>query len=187
VIAGTNEYEKRGDVRATKWSALETGTALEIVKLAPDGSVAAHYPGVVFDLAPSPGWISVRAHWTMHEVVSDGLRFVRGDELHEFFSPDHGFNVFSVFSPKGELRGWYANVTRPAWVDLTTSPATLYWHDLYVDLILLPGSAPIVRDEDELSASGLAAIDPELHAAILKTRDELVRLAERRDFPFHEG
>jgi hypothetical protein len=178
--------EKRGDVRATKWSALETGTLLEIVKLAPDGSVAARYPGVIIDANPAPSWITVRTTWTMREIEMDGLRFVPGDELHEYFSPDHDFNAFSVISPEGDLRGWYANVTRPAWIDVTTASTTLFWHDLYIDLILLPNGAPIVRDEDELAASDLASSDPELHAAILKTRDELIRLAERRHFPFHK-
>ena len=186
MTVGIDANKKRGDVRATKWSALETGMPLEIVKLAPDGSVAARYPGVIIDANPAPTWITVRTTWTMRETEMDGLRFVPGDELHEFFSPDHGFNVFSAFSPEGDLRGWYANVARPAWIDVTTVPPILFWHDLYVDLILLPDGAPVVRDEDELAVSNLASSDPELHAAILKTRDELIALAEARAFPFNE-
>ena len=37
---------------------------------------------------------------------------------------------------------------------------TLYWHDLYVDVIVLRNGKPIVRDEDELAASGLASSTP---------------------------
>ena len=168
------------------WSAVKVGTELEIVKLAPNGSVAARYPGVVIEIDPSPSWITVRAKWVLRDSEVDGLRLVPGDELHEFFSPEHPFNVFSIFTPEGVLRGWYANVTHPSWIDFETSPPTLYWHDLYVDLIGLPDGRWAVWDEDELEASGLETSDPALHATILKTRDELVALASARAFPFHE-
>jgi predicted RNA-binding protein associated with RNAse of E/G family len=135
--------------------------------------------------APAP-WLVAEARWTMREVATAGLRFMPGDTLHEFFSPDHWFNVFSVFAPDGALRGWYANVTHPATVDFAASPAILTWHDLYVDVILLPDRDPETLDEDELAASGLASTDPGLHARILATRDELLRLARARAFPFHE-
>jgi len=168
------------------WSTLDAGMKLEIVKLAPDGSVAARYPGVVMAFDAAANWLTVRAKWRLHEIETGGLRFIPGDELHEYFSPAYGFNVFSIFSPEGELRGWYANVTHPTRIEFETTPPMLSWHDLYVDLIVLPDGRRVVRDEDELKASGFEAKDPALHALILKTRDELIALASASAFPFHE-
>ncbi|MGI8476681.1 MAG: DUF402 domain-containing protein [Thermomicrobiales bacterium] len=144
------------------------------------------YPGWIVDAgAPGP-WIAARADWVKRVVEMDGLRFVPGDRLHEFFSPLHPFNVFSVFSPEGELHGWYANVTHPTTIDCSTEPPTLRWHDLYLDVIVLPDGAITVRDEDELDESRLIEHEPELHALILATKDHLVELARRLAFPFHE-
>ncbi|HKG25377.1 MAG TPA: DUF402 domain-containing protein [Thermomicrobiales bacterium] len=168
------------------WPALPLGTTLRIVKLAPDGAEVATYPGVVVEAGASPPWVVLRATWVSRQHNLDGLLFVPGDTLHEFFSPAHPFNVFSVFAPEGNLRGWYANVTYPSRLDTTTNPFTLSWHDLYLDVVALPGGTVVVRDEDELDAAGLMSSDPQLHAEILAARDELLRRFQAREFPFHE-
>jgi hypothetical protein len=168
------------------WPRLAAGSPLTLVKLAPDGSETTRYPGTVIAAGAPPPWLAVRAHWIRRPVELDGLRFEPGDTLHEFFSPRHWFNVFSVFAPDGELRGWYANVTYPARLDPTTEPSTLSWHDLYLDVVGLPDGQLVVRDEDELAAAGVAARDPALATAIAAARDELVGRLRRRAFPFHE-
>src|SRR5215216_4848389 len=169
------------------WPELPLGTALTVVKLDPDGQEVARYRGVVIDAgAPNP-WVAVQATWVSREHDLDGLLFIAGDVLHEFFSPTHRFNVFAVFAPNGELRGWYANVTHPARLDATTNPTTLIWHDLYIDVVALPSGRVVVRDEDELEESGLRETDRELYDAIRSTRDEILALARQRAFPFHEA
>lgn len=175
-----------GHSTGAPWPELAAGTELTIVKLSPEGERVTIYPGWVIDAGAAPGWLAIRADWTRKVVEMDGLSFIPGDRLHEFFSPDHAFNLFSVWSPEGTLRGWYANVTYPARLDVTTSPITLYWHDLYVDVIGVPGGSCAVRDEDELESAGVAETDPALHAAILSARDELLRRFHAREFPFHE-
>jgi predicted RNA-binding protein associated with RNAse of E/G family len=174
--------------RATQppWPAIPLGTTLRIVKLAPDGEEVTNYPGVVVDAGDLPPWIALRATWVSREHNLDGLRFVPGDTLHEFFSPAHWFNLFSVFAPDGTLRGWYANVTYPSRLDTATDPFALFWHDLYVDIVALPDGTVVIRDEDELDEAGLLTTDPVLHAEILAARDELLRRAQARTFPFHE-
>ncbi|MEA2528551.1 MAG: hypothetical protein QOG89_195 [Thermomicrobiales bacterium] len=173
-------------VTQPRWPVLPLGTTLRIVKLAPDGAEVTSYPGVVVEAgAPSP-WVAVRATWVSRLHNLDGLLFVPGDTLHEFFSPAHPFNLFSVFAPDGTLRGWYANVTYPSRLDASTDPCTLSWHDLYLDVVALPDGTVVVRDEDELAAAGLLASDPALHAQILTVRDELLRRCKARQFPFHE-
>lgn len=176
----------RGGTPCDAWRGLRPGAALTVVKLGPDGSEVTRYPGTVIVAgAPAP-WLAVRATWGPKPVALDGLRFVPGDTLHEFFSPVHPFNAFAVFAPDGILRGWYANVTHPTALDPATDPPTLIWHDLYVDLVALPDGRAAVRDEDELAEAGLAVTDPWLHAAILIARDELLRLFAARLFPFHQ-
>jgi predicted RNA-binding protein associated with RNAse of E/G family len=158
-----------------------------VVKLDPAGTEVARYPAVVIAAGAPPPWVAVRATWVSRSHNLNGLRFIAGDRLHEFFSPRHPFNVFSVWSPDGTLRGWYANVTYPSRLDAETTPYTLYWHDLYLDVVALPDGRAVVRDEDELAEAALATADPALHAAILAARDELLRRVAARAFPFHEG
>ena len=173
--------------RAAAWPELPLGTPLQIVKLAPDGTEAARYPGEVIEAGAPPPWVAVRATWVSRAHNLDGLRFIAGDRLHEYFSPAHPFNVFSVFAPDGTLRGWYANVTYPARLEPTTDPPTLTWHDLYLDVVALPDGTTVVRDEDELADAGLATTDADLHAAILAARDDLLARWHNRAFPFHES
>ena len=160
---------------------------MAVVKLAPDGSVVTEYPGeIVPGAAPSP-WIAVRAVWRNRLVVLDGLEFHPGDTLMEFFSPVAWFNAFAVHAPNGAFRGWYANVTYPTRFDPKPSPPCLIWHDLFVDVVAVPGGSPSVRDEDELAASGLATTSPALHGRILAARDEILDGVKSRVFPFDRG
>jgi hypothetical protein len=170
----------------TAWPSLPPGTALTIVKLAPDGSEVTRYPGEVFEAGAPPPWVAVQASWVSREYDLNGLRFVKGDTLHEFFSPQHPFNVFSVFSASGSLRGWYANVTYPTQLDLATTPPTLTWHDLYVDIVALPDGTVAIRDEDELAAACLAATNPAVFQMIVEAKEEILRRISERAFPFHE-
>jgi hypothetical protein len=156
---------------------------LTIVKLAPDGSEAARYRGEVVGHGQD-SWVLVLATWTTRTIELDGLSFCPGDNLLEWFSPQHQFNAFAVFSPADQLKGWYANVTHPARLDATQDPPVLIWHDLFLDLVGLADGSFTVRDDDELLASGLADIDPELHARILEARSELIRRFQRRLPPF---
>ena len=169
------------------WPELPPGTALTVVKLDPDGQEVTRYPGVVIDAGAPDPWVAVQAKWVSREYDLDGLLFIAGDVLHEFFSPKHRFNVFAVFAPDGELRGWYANVTQPTMLDATTDPKTLIWPDLFIDVVALPDGRVVVRDEDELEESGLRETDRELYDAIRSTHDEILDLVRRRDFPFHES
>lgn len=168
------------------WPDLPPGTPLQIVKWSPEGHEVARYPGEVIEAgAPAP-WVAVRAMWVSRAYDLDGLLFVAGDRLHEFFSPRHTYNAFSVWTPDGRRRGWYANVTHPARLDTETEPMTLTWHDLYLDVVALPDGTTVVRDEDELGAAGIADNDRDLYAMIRSSAEELLGRATNREFPFHE-
>jgi uncharacterized protein len=165
------------------WSSLLPGTELTIVKLAPDGSEAARYQGEVVSHCRN-SWVLVLATWTNQTVDLGELSFCPGDKLLEWFSPRHPFNAFAVFSPADQLKGWYANVTHPAWLDVGQDPPILIWHDLFLDLVGLADGSFTIRDEDELLASGLSHAEPELYARILEAQSELVRRFEHRLPPF---
>ncbi len=164
------------------WAELAPGTKIEVVKLDPGGDEVTRYPGVVLPSPKAGEWLAVEARWIRPEIALDGLRFVPGDTLREYFSSTHPFDAFAIYSPENTLRGWYANVTWPSWIDLADTPV-LYWHDLYVDLIALPSGEVVVRDEDELEASD---IDLEIRNMILAARDELLRRFTTREIPFHD-
>jgi hypothetical protein len=165
------------------WSSLLPGAELTIVKLAPDGSEAARYQGEVVDHYRD-SWVLVLATWTNRTIDVGGLSFSLGDNLLEWFSPQHPFNAFAVFSPADQLKGWYANVTHPARLDATQDPPNLIWHDLFLDLVGLTDGSFTIRDEDELLASGLSHAEPELYARILEAQSELIRRFEHRLTPF---
>jgi uncharacterized protein len=181
----TERDEMRPPLATDAWTSLVPGAELTIVKLAPDGTEVARYGGEVVSHHQG-SWVLVLATWTYRTIELAGLSFHPGDTLLEWFSPRHPFNAFAVYSSDGRLKGWYANVTHPAWLDFTKDPPHLFWHDLYVDLVGLPDGSFSIQDDDELHASGLAGTDPELHARILEARSELVRLFERRLPPFAE-
>lgn len=169
------------------WGNLACGDLLSVVKLAPDGSEVARYAGTVIAAEDADGWIVVQAVWTYRQIDAAGLTFAPGDVLAEWFSPHHDFNAFAIHTFDGLFRGWYANVTYPARLNAETVPPTLTWHDLYIDVVALPGGTTIVCDEDELAASGLEKDDPRLHRRILQARDEILHRHNRGLAPFGPG
>lgn len=165
---------------------LAPGTELTIIKVAPTGEEAARYPGRIIAQSVPPGWIGAHAVWTHGEMMLDGLRLAPGDRLDEYFSVTEWFNAFHVIAPSGEARGWYANVTYPATVRLDLPQPTLTWHDLYVDVIVLPDGTMTVRDEDELACSGMSERHPALYRRIRETRDAIVERARAGLVPFDQ-
>ena len=143
------------------------------------------YPGRVLP-APTP-WVAIEAWWIADRIELDGLVFTPGDRLVEYFSPIEWFNVFTVFAPGGDPRGWYANVTHLPRLDGTAIPPSLTWHDLYLDLVALPDGTATIRDEDELAAANLAQTAPTLYRTIIDAKSELVRRFQARSYPFHDG
>jgi hypothetical protein len=183
----TNPDARDQPTDQSAWAALTPGTIVAVAKLTPEGSEAARYSGVVVRRRDPDRWAIVRATWTNRQVDFDGLSFVPGDLLLEWFSPDVPFNAFAIFSPQGIFRGWYANVAYPARLPQGTSddadPALL-WQDLYLDLVGFPDGRWVLRDEDELRVAGLGEADPELLARIETAAAELQRRFIAAEMPF---
>ncbi len=127
-------------------------------------------------------WVAARSPWEQRRVDLGYLVFEPDDVFLEYFSLDRPFNAFAIFTPERQLKGWYCNVTHPSWIE----GETIYWHDLYIDVIAYQDGRTLVLDEDELAESGLADTEPELHSLIVQTRDDLLRMIAANEYPFDQ-
>ena len=114
--------------------------------------------------------------------VLDRSRWVQSGETTcavELYFEDRWYNVWHVRDNTQEL--WYCNVAVPASFD----GKTLRWVDLDIDIRCYRDGAPEVLDEDEFeqhrSELGYPA---EVVERALAARDEALRLAHARVFPF---
>jgi len=160
---------------------LAPGTDLTIVKLTPDGREAARYPGHA--LSGPEDWVIARAYWVFERKDLGYLVFDPRDVFVEYFSLTRPYNAFALFTEDDRFKGWYCNVTYPSWIE----DGTVYWQDLYIDVVVYPDGRLLTLDEDELDRAGLASRDPALYQMILSARDELIERARTRAFPFSEA
>jgi len=165
------------------WDELVPGVAVTVVKRRIDGSEAARYPAIVGEGGLPGPWRTLLATWVLPETVQGSLTFSPGDSLHERFSPEHPFDTFGVVAPDGRFKGWYANVTWPAFLERTDAGLELTWQDLYLDLVLTDEAVDIL-DEDELAASPLPSSCPALTEAIHAAIETMLNLARTNDTPF---
>ncbi|MEO7077405.1 MAG: DUF402 domain-containing protein [Rhodococcus sp. (in: high G+C Gram-positive bacteria)] len=166
------------------WEKLHTGGGVTIVKRDPNGKESARYPGTVTSDPAIGPWRTLTATWTMPDVTQGGLTIATGDTLHELFSCEHPFNAFGVMSPAGEFKGWYANVTWPAFLQESPDGLVLTWQDLVLDIIVLPSGQIVHLDDDELADSRIPHDFPQLANAIIAVRDHLTTLAPASLPPF---
>lgn len=118
-----------------------------IRKLDHQGREKARYEADV--VARDGACIVVRAEWTRPAAKLAFVTFNRGDILRETFYTDRWYNVFELSTAQGELKGWYADVTRPARV----TAEGLDWEDLLLDVWMAPDGSLQVLDEDEFAAA----------------------------------
>jgi len=161
---------------------MSTGAHREllVVKLDPVGNVVARYTGTI--QPGHPGWIVIRATWSLGTVVSGPIRFETGDELVEYFSVVEPINAFALYDVAGHFKGWYTNVACPA----ILVENELYWRDLYIDVVVDASGHLVVLDEEELERSALREHDPDAYACILTARDRLLTGLRSRTYPFDQ-
>lgn len=97
-----------------------------------------------------PGGVALEGFFARPEVRVGGLLLRSGDRMVEFFYTDRWYSLFAVYAAKeGRLRGWYADLCRPArW----EGQATLTYEDLALDLVVLPDGTQQVLDTAEFAA-----------------------------------
>lgn len=151
--------------------------ATEIVKLDAEGKEILRYPATLQWMDAREGYARVEA-WFALERGSAGLfDILRGDRMIEHFWSTRYYNVFEVYAPNGEVRGFYCNITRPAHIGRSAIAA----EDLELDFVADATGRTAVLDREEFDA---LAIDADERRAALGALEELATMHEHRSGPF---
>jgi uncharacterized protein len=117
-----------------------------ITKQSASGKAPFSYPGeVVFR---DETQIVARCLWSLKPLDIGPLRLEPGDIFVEYYYPVEPFNIFKIHDALGRIKGWYCNITQP----LQVTEQEIRWHDLALDLLVLPDGHQIILDEDEFEA-----------------------------------
>ena len=81
------------------------------------------------------------------------------------FWGDRHYNVYHWLDPAGKTLGYYFNICDET--QLATDK--IVWRDLVLDVLVLPGRAPQLLDEDELAAAGPLDATAAAHVAAGRT------------------
>lgn len=123
--------------------------------------------------------ICVQAIFERREANLGFVVFRQGDLFIEWFFSDRWFNIFEVHEGESEtIKGWYCNITRPAFFD----GDRIWADDLALDIFVMPNGALIMLDEDEFSQLELTT---EERMATLRAIETLRAMVANRAAPFH--
>ena len=116
--------------------------------------------------------VAARCLWTLPRTVDLGpFSIAPGDILIEYYYRSQPFNVFAIYAPEQELKGWYCNVLE----ETRITPETIDWADLALDLVVTPDGRQTVLDEDEFEALDPSPEQRALGSEALNTLNEWVR------------
>lgn len=122
--------------------------------------VIAHRPGALVVLYVLP-----------HERRVHHLQLAAGTVTFGYFWSDRGYNVYHWMDATGRTLAHYVNLSD----DTVIEPEVLSFRDLVVDLLLVPGAAIEVLDEEELPAD----LAPDTRQLIDRVRAEVTAGAPR--------
>ena len=146
-----------------------------VYKLDHRGREVWRYPARV--LARGAHSIRLEAFFNRDDTPVATATFKRGDRFVETFYSDRWYNVFAVYDrDDGALKGWYANVCRPAQI----KAGDLRCDDLALDVWVSPAGVTTVLDEDEFAALPLSAAE---RARAEEARRQLLALAQNGRLP----
>lgn len=145
-----------------------------------DGSPKFRYPADGLELGPR--------RWVVHGVFgpeigphSQRLDFYPGDHTVEFYTADRWYNVYAVFSPAGDPRGYYCNLATPPRRD----GDEITYIDLDIDVLVRPDGGYVVLDEDEYAERVRRfGYPPDVQASVAAALAELTAAVEGRRPPF---
>ena len=147
-----------------------------IHKLDENGNELWAYPAKVLEQTVT--LITFEARFDRDDVTIGGLQLRNGDRFVETFYFDRWYNIFAIFHGRtNRFKGWYCNITRPAWVNGNH----LYAEDLALDLVVLPDRQITVVDQDEFDQLVISASDRQ---KAREAMSELVELAQSAVGPF---
>ncbi len=108
---------------------------------------------------------------------------VPGTRSVEYYWLDRWYNIFRFSSPGGELRNFYCNVNVPPRFD----GLTLSYVDLDIDILVEPDFSYRIVDQEEFQNNALLYAYPtDIRSNAQKGMKELIKLIEKRAFPFGE-
>lgn len=105
----------------------------------------------------------------------------KGTISFEHFWPGRWYNIFRFHEPDGALKAYYCNIAMPP--DLADD--VLDFVDLDIDVVVWPDMSYDVLDRDDFERNSVKYGYPDdVKAAVGSVVDDLVRMIERRQFPF---
>ncbi len=118
--------------------------SIRVHKLDEHGQEVWSYPAEVLDQNPS--FLRLEARFDRNDIAVGSLLLRENDRFIETFFFNRWYNIFEVFDGENErFKGWYCNITRPAWIE----GAHLYAEDLALDLVVTPDGRFEILDQDE--------------------------------------
>jgi uncharacterized protein len=159
---------------------IAAGRPVHVRKLRPDGSEHFAWDGEV--LRCDQTGIVLRAEFNVPLVELGFTTFRKGDVFVEFYYWDRWYNVFQVSAADGALKGWYANVGKPA--ELDAPAGVLSYVDLALDVWADPDGEYQVLDEAEYAALlADTLLTPAERVGAERGRTELLALAQAHALP----
>ena len=128
--------------------AVNPGDTLKIIKLDVARVERWQYPAEV--ISTHQEGILVKAFFNRpDDLPFHGIIFHPGDRFLEMYYTDRRYNIFEVYDrDTAALKCWYCNASRPAEVQ----QGSIYYMDLALDLLVIPGNEPLLLDRDEFDA-----------------------------------
>jgi uncharacterized protein len=150
-------------------------TQLTVYKLDHEGNEVWQYPARI--LARGSHFIRLEAYFDRPDMDLGFTTFKQGDRFVEYFYSNRWYNLFAVYDrDDGRLKGWYANICRPARIEATA----VRCEDLALDLWVAPDGHTILLDEAEFEALPLTAHERTQSQVAVQ---QLLRLVEERRLP----
>ena len=150
--------------------------AYTVKLLKPGKNTEITYQG--YELLREPNHLFIHARWDRDALELGYITFETGDHFYEHYYTDKWFNIFEIRSQRGELKGWYCNVTKPAGVE----DYTIYSEDLELDLFVSADRQEVVTlDEEEFTEREFSQ---EVREAALRGLEELQVMARSAAPPF---
>jgi len=136
---------------------------IKVLKLDVSGRLLWQYEGSL--LRRRPHTLTLRAFFDIGDMrVADEV-LKKGDRFVETFYNDRMYNIFQIFDgPRGKLKGWYCNVSRPA----VFTQGSVSWVDLALDLWVSPDGRQALLDREEFEALDIEANERELACSALE-------------------
>lgn len=151
--------------------------ATHIIKLDAQGKEILRYPATLEWIDEQESYARVEAWFALDRGSAGVFDILKGDRMVEHFWGNRYYNIFEVYTPKDELRGFYCNVTRPARLERSAIAA----EDLELDFVADATGRTAILDREEFDA--LSITDVERRKA-LDALEEITTMHAQRIGPF---